>query len=84
MGKVKAWKMDCEEKVYDMITEEMVNECDHVTELYKKIDAQLPDYFPGDVITSVCDETNEYWQQLTKKQRNLDIYRRVHENSTIK
>ena len=31
-------------------------------ELYKKIDAQLPDYFPGDVITSVCDEMwNEYW-----------------------
>ena len=62
MGKVKAWKMDCEEQVYDMITEDMVNDCDHVTELYKKIDAQLPDYFPGDIITSVCDEMwNEYW-----------------------
>ena len=62
MGKVKAWKMDCEEKVYDMITEEMVNECDHVTELYKKIDAQLLTSKSINVITSVCDEMwNEYW-----------------------
>ena len=62
MGKVKSWMMDCEEQVFDMITVEMVNECDHVTELYKKIDAQLPDYFPGDIITTVCDCVwEEYW-----------------------
>ena len=62
MGKVKSWMMDCEEQVFDMITAEMVNECDHVTELYKKIDTQLPDYFSGDIITSVCDCVwDEYW-----------------------
>ena len=62
MGKVKSWMMDCEEQVFDMITVEMVNECDHVTELYKKIDDKLPDYFPGDIITTVCDcVCEEYW-----------------------
>jgi hypothetical protein len=62
MGKVKSWMMDCEEQVFDMITVEMVNECDHVTELYKKIDDKLPDYFPGDIITTVCDCVwEEYW-----------------------
>lgn len=62
MGKVKSWMMDCEEQVFDIITEAMVNECEHISELYAKVDAQLPDYFPGDIITSVCDDAwDEYW-----------------------
>jgi hypothetical protein len=62
MGAVKAWAMDCEERVYDVITETMVSECQTINEFYSIVDNQLPDFIPGDIITSVCDDAwNEYY-----------------------
>tara|TARA_A200000159_G_scaffold158979_1_gene177001 strand:- start:74 stop:292 length:219 start_codon:yes stop_codon:yes gene_type:complete len=66
MGKVKAMIMDIEEKVWDNITEEMVSECEHVTELYSKVMKEINnDFIIGafdDVVENVCNEAwNEYW-----------------------
>lgn len=62
MAKIKSWLMDMQEQVYDIITEDMVNDCDHITELYAKVDKLAPDYLPGDIVTSICDEAwDEYW-----------------------
>ena len=66
MGKVKAWKMDMEESILDCITEAVVSECDHVTELYKKVTDAITDTYikehQSDLIEAVCDEQwNEYW-----------------------
>ena len=70
MGKVKAWKMDMEETILDCITEAVVSECDHVTELYKKVTDAITDTYikehQSDLIEH-CDEMERILGQLSLK-----------------
>jgi len=46
----------------DAITDAMVSECEHVTELVEKLDEMLPEYIDGKIINDVATECfNEYW-----------------------
>ena len=83
MGKVKAWKMDMEETILDCITEAVVSECDHVTELYKKVTDAITDTYikehQSDLIEQyVMSNGTNIGAIICKKDKiTLDIYRRV-------
>ena len=62
MGAVKANLMAMQETVWDYIDGSILCECEHVSELIAKVDNAVPDYIPGDIIASVCNEAwNEFW-----------------------
>ena len=51
-----------EQDVFDVITDALVAECEHVTELVEKLDEMLPEYIDGKIINEVATECfNEYW-----------------------
>ena len=71
MSKLKSFIMQVEDKVYEHITEDMVAECEHVSELYERVTQSIyvkepnKDMLLGmwdDVVRDVCDDAwNEYW-----------------------
>ena len=51
-----------EQDVFDAITDALVAQCEHVSELIAKLDEMLPEYIDGKIIDEVENEQwNEYW-----------------------
>jgi len=73
MSKLKDFIMQVEDVVYQHITEDMVSECEHISELYEKVTKSIyvkepnKDMLLGmwdDVVRDVCDDCwNEYWSK---------------------
>ena len=70
MSRMKDFVMQVEEKVYEHLTEDMVSECEDVSELYAKIEESMSgesDVIFGmfdDVVRETCDAAwYEYWSK---------------------
>ena len=70
MSNMKRFIMQVEDKVYEHLTEDMVAECEHVAELYNKVEESLAgesDVIFGmfdDIVRDICDDAwNEYWSK---------------------
>ena len=77
MSKLKNFIMEVEDKVYEHLTEDMVAECEHVSELYTKLEESMAgesDVIFGvslvglnmfnDIVRDICDDCwNEYWSK---------------------
>ena len=70
MSNMKRFIMQVEDKVYEHLTEDMVAECEHISELYSKVEesrAGESDVIFGmfdDIVRDICDDAwNEYWSK---------------------
>lgn len=70
MSRMKDFIMQVEDKVYEHLTEDMVSECEDVSELYAKIEESMAgesDVIFGmfdDVVRETCDAAwYEYWSK---------------------
>ena len=70
MSNMKRFIMQVEDKVYEHLTEDMVAECEHISELYSKVEESMAgesDVIFGmfdDIVKDICDDAwNEYWSK---------------------
>ena len=70
MSKLKNFIMEVEDKVYEHLTEDMVAECEHVSELYTKLEESMSNESNvifgmfDDIVRDICDDAwNEYWSK---------------------
>ena len=67
---MKNFIIQVEYKVYELLTEDMVAECEHISELYSKVEESMAgesDVIFGmfdDIVRDICDDAwNEYWSK---------------------
>ena len=70
MSKMKNFIMQVEDKVYEHLTEDMVAECEHISELYAKVEESMANESNvifgmfDDIVRDICDDAwNEYWSK---------------------
>ena len=70
MSKMKNFIMQVEDKVYEHLTEDMVAECEHISELYTKVEESMAGESNvifgmfDDIVREICDDAwNEYWSK---------------------
>ena len=70
MSNMKRFIMQVEDKVYEHLTADMVAECEHISELYSKVEESMAgesDVIFGmfdDIVRDICDDAwNEYWSK---------------------
>ena len=70
MSKMKNFIMQVEDKVYEHLTEDMVAECEHISELYTKVEESMAGESNvifgmfDDILREICDDAwNEYWSK---------------------
>ena len=70
MSRMKDFIMQVEDKVYEHLTEDMVSECEDISELYAKVEESMAgesDVIFGmfdDIVRETCDDAwNEYWSK---------------------
>ena len=70
MSRMKDFIMQVEDKVYEHLTEDMVSECEDISELYAKVEESMAgesDVIFGmfdDIVRETCDDAwYEYWSK---------------------
>ena len=73
MSKMKNFIMQVEDKVYEHLTEDMVAECEHISELYSKVEESMAGESNvifgmfDDIVRDICDDAwNEYWSKYAQ------------------